>query len=111
MSDYIKVLQALADESRLRILNLVFEQDLCVCDIIHVLEVKQSNASRHLSVLKNAGIIQSRKSAQWNYHFLDKSALPDYLNSLILQVLRKQKVYQDDLKKLKSIGKDLCSRT
>ncbi len=108
MNDYLKVLHALADESRLRILNLMYERELCVCDIIHVIGVKQSNASRHLTVLKNAGIIRSRKSAQWNHHYLVKEELPDYMNSLILNVLRKQKLFRDDLNKLKAIVKDLC---
>lgn len=108
MDNYLKVLHALADKSRLRILNLMYDRELCVCDIIHVLGIKQSNASRHLTVLKNSGIIRSRKSAQWNHHYLVKEELPDYLNSLIINVLREQKLYRDDLKKLKSIGKDLC---
>ena len=110
MNNYLKVLQALTDEIRLRILNLIYERDLCVCDVTYVLGVKQSNASRHLTVLKNAGIVQSRKSAQWNHHYLVRDELPAYLNSLITDVLRKQELYRDDLNKLKTIGKDLCKK-
>ena len=108
--NYLKELHSLTDESRLRILNLIYEGELCVCDIIAILGIQQSNASRHLTVLKNAGIIQCRKSAQWNYHYLNKAELPDYLNSLIINVLRKQKIYLDDLKTLKTIGKDSCKK-
>jgi ArsR family transcriptional regulator len=110
MDDYLKVLHALADEIRLRILNLMYERDLCVCDITHVLGIKQSNASRHLTVLKNAGIIKSRKSAQWNHHYLVKEELPEYMDPLIIKVLRKQRLYTDDLNKLKAIAKDLCKK-
>lgn len=108
MNNYLKVLQSLADESRLRILNLMYEHELCVCEVIHILGMKQSNSSRHLTVLKNAGVIKSRKSAQWNYHFLVKEELPDYIKSLIINELKKQKLYMDDLNRLKAIGNDLC---
>ncbi len=47
-------------------------------------------------------------SAQWNYHSLDKTSMPDYLNSLIINVIRKHKIYQDDLNKLKPLDSNSC---
>ncbi|HET6450728.1 MAG TPA: metalloregulator ArsR/SmtB family transcription factor, partial [Spirochaetia bacterium] len=57
------LLKALADTNRLRILNLLHEQTLCVCDLEAILELNQSNLSRHLSKLKQAGIVSARKEA------------------------------------------------
>jgi len=53
--------KALADATRLRILNLLLHGELCVCDIQHVLGATQPNVSRHLAYLKNAGLVLDRR--------------------------------------------------
>ncbi len=68
--ELVYILKALADENRIRILNLLKNGELCVCDIEAVLGIKQSNASRHLNRLKIAGIIDSDKKSQWVYYRL-----------------------------------------
>ncbi len=60
--------KALAEESRLRILALLLDGELCVCEIESALGMTQSNASRHLTALKKCGILESRKDAQWAYY-------------------------------------------
>lgn len=66
--DIVNVLKALSDETRLRILNILYDKELCVCDIKETLDVLQTKASRHLSYLKKARLISSRKKAQWVYY-------------------------------------------
>lgn len=68
----VDILKALADENRIRILNLLFAAELCVCEIETMLDMTQSNASRHLTKLKSAKIISSYKSAQWVHYKLDE---------------------------------------
>ena len=55
MKDLEQLFKGLADQSRLRILNLLFTGELCVCDIQYVLESSQPNVSRHLTYLRNSG--------------------------------------------------------
>ena len=69
-ADLVYILKALADENRIRILNLLRNGELCVCDIEAVLGIKQSNTSRHLNRLKVAEIIASEKKSQWVYYRL-----------------------------------------
>ncbi|MBS4538987.1 winged helix-turn-helix transcriptional regulator [Clostridium sp. D2Q-11] len=64
----IDIFKALGDENRLRILNLLIKADLCVCEIEVILDMSQSNVSRHLSKLKKTGIISSSKDAQWVHY-------------------------------------------
>ena len=64
----VNIFKALSDETRLRILALVWDDELCVCEIEGGLHLTQSNVSRHLTVLKNAGILTSCKQAQWAYY-------------------------------------------
>ncbi|MDK2821734.1 MAG: ArsR family transcriptional regulator, arsenate/arsenite/antimonite-responsive transcriptional [Clostridia bacterium] len=66
--ELIEVFKALADENRVRILNLLMQEELCVCEIETILNISQSNASKHLNKLKNSGIITSEKKAQWVYY-------------------------------------------
>ena len=61
LAEIVYILKALADENRIRILNLLRNNELCVCDIEATLDIKQSNVSRHLNKLKMAGIIVSEK--------------------------------------------------
>ena len=64
----IDILKALAEETRLRIFAQIIKGDMCVCEIEECLELTQSNASRHLTALKRAGILDSYKTAQWAYY-------------------------------------------
>jgi len=55
------MVKALSDEIRLRIVNLLYERELCVCDIMETLQIIQVKASRHLIYMKNAGLYIKRK--------------------------------------------------
>lgn len=72
------VLKALGDETRIRIVNLLQVEKLCVCEIEEILKINQSNTSRHLSKLKNANLIDSEKLAQWVYYSINKEILEQY---------------------------------
>lgn len=64
----VDIFKALAEESRLRILALLMQDEMCVCEIEECLKMTQSNVSRHLTALKNGGIVDSYKKAQWTYY-------------------------------------------
>lgn len=96
----VKMLKALSDETRLRIINLINDQELCVCDIMEVLSISQTKASRHLGVLRNAGLVKDRKNAQWAYYSMKSSLLTDLINCLINTILREYSIYNEDLQKL-----------
>lgn len=70
-----RVLRAMAHEKRLRILALLAEGEMCVCDITEGLGISQPLASHHLRVLKDAGLVRDRHDAQWVYYRLDLEAL------------------------------------
>ncbi len=78
LSAYFK---ALSDETRLRILKLLEDGELCVCDITAALQMTQPNISFHLSILKEAGLIKDRKEGRWNHYQLD---LTDIMNRVVL---------------------------
>src|SRR5450759_203530 len=61
MKELEQYFKALADSNRLRILNILLHGELCVCDIQYVLQTSQPNVSRHLSYLKNSGLVIDRR--------------------------------------------------
>ena len=65
MRELVKVYKALSDESRLRVLNLLFEKECCVCEVMQSLEISQSKASRILSALYDVGFLNLRKDGLW----------------------------------------------
>lgn len=72
LKDTQVVFNALADETRLRILSLLNEGELCVCDIIKVLKEPQSKISRHLAYLRHAGLVEGRREGLWMHYRLSK---------------------------------------
>ncbi|TCS78732.1 ArsR/SmtB family transcription factor [Pectinatus cerevisiiphilus] len=100
MKKLVDVLKALSDETRLRILNLLYERELCVCDIMETLQITQAKASRHLIYMKNAGLVKDRKQAQWAYYALEKDERLKFINSLVFDNLRCINLYKEDLANL-----------
>lgn len=74
MKEFPEIFKALADETRLRILYLLINSnsELCVCELTDALEIPQYNISRHLKILKNAGLIKERKEGRWVHFGLSK---------------------------------------
>jgi ArsR family transcriptional regulator, arsenate/arsenite/antimonite-responsive transcriptional repressor len=98
-----EVFKSLCDETRLRILNLLTLQEICVCEIMEVLDLTQPNASKHLNKLKKAGIICGRKEGKWNYYSLNEkfSDQNRILYEYLFSQWGKDKQFIGDLQKLK----------
>lgn len=86
MQAHVQAFKALSDGTRLRILLLLMENgELCVCDIMESLEIPQSTASRHLSILRNAGFVEHERRGAWMYYQTVKySSFQSDLLSIIL---------------------------
>lgn len=97
------MIKAISDETRLRILNLLRKGKLCVCEIEEILEISQSNASRHLHRLANAKLINSSKRAQYVYYQLNDDIIKKhpFIEEILNKELIKEKLYIRDLEKLK----------
>lgn len=71
MEGLAAIFRALSDETRLRIIKLLEQGELCVCDITAALDMAQPKVSFHLSVLKEAGLIKDRKEGKWIHYGID----------------------------------------
>ncbi|MDH5684592.1 MAG: metalloregulator ArsR/SmtB family transcription factor [candidate division WOR-3 bacterium] len=109
--EFVDLFKALSDKMRLRIMWVLCRanQELCVCEIMDSLDESQYNVSRHLKILKNAGLVQERKEGRWVFYSLSKPA--NQVNELLLQTILAipQEVLNEDavrLEKRLSLRKD-----
>ena len=114
MRDFMDIAKALSDENRVRLLLMLCKGELCACQIIEVLGIAPSTASKHLSVLHKARLVNSRKDSRWVYYRLSEDA-PDNVSAAIRWVkdsLDGCKREREDARLLKKILKvspeELC---
>lgn len=97
-----RLFRALADPTRLRLINLIAEQEICVCYFVEVLAAPQPKISRHLAYLRRAGIVSARREGKWMHYRL--AAPADRHAASILKTtvdsLKQDKELQRDLQRL-----------
>jgi ArsR family transcriptional regulator len=76
MIEGVKFFRALADETRWRIVRLVMDRALCVCELADILEMPQSSISSHVQVIRRAGLLDSETCGKWTYFRISGARLP-----------------------------------
>ena len=103
MRNLVKVFKALSDETRIRLLKLVQQRELCVCELMQTLNMTQSRVSRNLGILKDAGLVKDRRDGLWVHYSLNKESFNVYAEPL-LELLEDwandDKTVMDDVKSL-----------
>ncbi len=83
MREFIKVMKALSDPNRVKLIKMLQEKVLCVCEIQAALGIAQPTVSKHLKILENAGLVTHAKDGLWvNYRIADGNRSP-YASSLL----------------------------
>jgi ArsR family transcriptional regulator, arsenate/arsenite/antimonite-responsive transcriptional repressor len=83
MNDVIKTFKTLSDETRLRILCLLMKRECCVCEVMQVLRISQTRASRNLAALYDAGFLKVKKEGLWSLYYISPDADKEYLKDLV----------------------------
>jgi len=117
MREFMAITKALSDPNRVRILLALEKGELCVCQITELFNFATSTISKHLSVLHEAGLIQSRKAERWVYYRLTESAASPAVSESLDWVHKSVASTEEalaDSKKLKKIlatdTAELCRR-
>ena len=83
MKKFLKVMKALSEPNRVKIVKMLQNKMMCVCEIQAALQIAQPSVSKHLKILEDAGLVSFRKDGTWvNYHLTDGSDSP-YAASLL----------------------------
>jgi len=106
--DLALLFAALADRTRLRLLNLMNGKEVCVCYFVEILGQSQPKISRHLAYLRRAGVVAARREGKWMHY---RIVVPSHAGAArilreTLAVVREEKVMQADLARL---GKACCT--
>jgi len=117
MREVLSIMKALGDENRLRVLYALQGRELCLCQIVEMLGLATSTVSRHMSILQQARLVDSRKEGRWTYFRLaegDAPAAARDATALIGRALSGDARVRDDGKRLKGILKldreELCRK-
>jgi ArsR family transcriptional regulator, arsenate/arsenite/antimonite-responsive transcriptional repressor len=96
--------RALADRTRLRLLNLVADKEICVCYFVEILRISQPKISRHLAYLRRAGIVAARREGRWMHYRLlaPRDAVASAILKETLSHLRQSPDLKADLAKLET---------
>ncbi|MBP7951755.1 MAG: winged helix-turn-helix transcriptional regulator [Verrucomicrobiales bacterium] len=73
MNSVVSFARALADETRWRIVQLIFNEPMCVCELADILDMPQSSVSSHVQIIKKAGILESERCEKWIYYRVSAS--------------------------------------
>lgn len=94
--------QALADRTRLRLLNLMGEDEVCVCFFVEILDELQPKISRHLAYLRRAGLVEARREGKWMHYRVAKPADPQAARVLkdVMAWLREDREMRRDRERL-----------
>ena len=95
--DMQRFFQALGDTTRLRLLNLIGDKEICVCYLVEVLRQPQPKISRHLAYLRNAGVVAARREGKWMHYRIATLADPGAAT-----VLRKTLHWLEDQKSMRA---------
>lgn len=88
MREFMSVIKALADENRILALMALRERELCVCQMIDLLGLAPSTVSKHMSILKNARMVESRKDGRWVYYSLAAKDAPVEAQEVVVWVCK-----------------------
>ena len=111
-----KAFKVLSDETKMRMLNLLQEEECCVCEVMQAMEISQSKASRGLIALHDAGFLKMRREGLWALYSLDEEGIRGYRSQLVEAVkeaLKGNKIAALDkerLKKAERVGARRASR-
>ncbi|PTX64299.1 ArsR family transcriptional regulator [Melghirimyces profundicolus] len=97
LAEYHKVL---GDQTRLRILALLKCEELCVCELVEILQLSQPTVSQHMRRLKSIGLVKERRQGQWVFYSLDGSQYP-----LFKGVIETLPDLREEIEQLKNNGK------
>ena len=114
MRELVKVFKSLADKNRLRILKMLQHKKMCVCELAAALGITQPSVSRHLSLMKDAGLVVDSRNGPWIDYDLCEDKVNQYAHIIQPHLrgwINDDPDVQEDLKKIKLLSrKELCGK-
>jgi ArsR family transcriptional regulator len=114
MKEFIKVMKALSDPNRVKILKMLQRKMMCVCEMKEALGISQPSVSKHLKILEDAGIVDNRKDGLWVDYYVTDGGKSPYVSSIMGNLrhwLENEPEIEDLLDRLPGIRREnICGR-
>jgi len=111
MENILELFKILSDETRFRILSLLNNQELCVCELVELMDLSQPKVSKHIAKLRQSKVVSTSRNEQFIYYSINKNhELYDSLISEILKNTSTNKILVKDIERLQSIEGFVCNR-
>ena len=115
MKELVKVFKAVADPNRIRILKMLQQKKMCVCELSAVLGITQPSVSRHLSMMRDAGLVSDERDGQWINYELCEEKLNQYAPIIMKHIkewINDNPRIKEDASMLKRLDRaKLCKKT
>lgn len=105
--DISRLLSALADPTRLRLIRLVLQEELCVCELVDALRIPQYKVSRHLGRLRSLGLVHARRNGRWMYYSIGRQG---QLSPFLRDLLKVMAVHLDGVPAVRKDGLRMSRR-
>lgn len=111
MNKITELFKVLSDETRLRIINLIYLHDLCVCELVEILQESQPKISKHIAKLRQINIVTTERNEQYIYYKFNH-ANESYKNIItnMIDEIKNIDTYKKDLERLQTIESFVCGK-
>ena len=114
MRELVKIFKAAGDKNRLRILKMLESKKMCVCELSAALGITQPSVSKHLSILREAGLVQDERDGQWIDYCLCEEKRNQYAPVILKHIkdwVNNDPKIKEDIKKSKSLCRqEICKK-
>ena len=109
MNQISELFKVLSDDTRLRIINLLDKQDLCVCELVDILNLSQPKISKHIARLRSINPVSTKRNEQYIYYSLDRNNL-DYMSIITTVLQTSNTILLEDIRNLEKVETFVCSK-
>lgn len=81
MKNMISFFRAMGEDTRVKIISMLLEEEKCICDLIEALKISQSAVSHHVKILKQADLVNDRRKGKWTYYSINKSGFEKHIEN------------------------------
>lgn len=106
MREFLRIATALSDGHRVRAVMFLGRGELCLCQVVRILRVAPSTASRHMTILRQAGLVEARKEGRWTYYRLPGRKAPAQVRQVLRwlqESLRGDRQVEQDVRRLEVV--------
>ncbi|MBM4236099.1 MAG: winged helix-turn-helix transcriptional regulator [Firmicutes bacterium] len=98
MNSLVDFFKAMGEETRVKILMMLFEEEMCICELIEELQLSQSAVSHHVKILKQAGLVNDRRDGKWTFCSINQAGFKTQLDVLQDKIVKLVDEYEYQIK-------------